>query len=67
MAEIGIAALAGVSAIAFMILKARLENQVIQQSQGILQLAAEFGFWLALLLNLATVLLAALAPWRPKH
>jgi FtsH-binding integral membrane protein len=67
MAEIVIAALAGVSAIAFVILKARLENQVIQQSHGILQLAAEFGFWLALLLNLATVLLAALAPWRPKH
>ncbi len=64
--EIGAAAVAGVSFIALMLLRSKLEDQALQRSRGAFQVAYEFGFWLVVLLSAGAGVLSALAPWRSK-
>jgi len=62
--EIGAAVLAGISFVALLLLKSRLEDQALRRSNGMFQVDYEFGFWLVLLSSAAAGVLSAIAPSR---
>lgn len=64
--EIGAAMLSGISLVALLLLKTKLEDEVRQHSSGFLQVNYEFGFWLLALSNVVAGGLNGFAPWRSK-
>ena len=64
--EIGGAVLAGVSLVCLMQLKSKLQDEVLWQSGGFLQVNYESGFWIVILLILTAGGLSAGAPWRSR-
>jgi hypothetical protein len=64
--EITAAALSGLSFVVLLLLKTKLEDDVRQQSSGILQLDYEFGFWFLVLSNILAAALNGNASWRSK-
>jgi hypothetical protein len=60
--EIGAAVLAGIGVVCLLMLKSKLQDEVLRQSSDILQVNYESGYWLAVLAILAAGGLAAIAP-----
>jgi len=65
--EIAAAALAGISFLCLMQLKSKLQDDVLRQSSGFLQISYELGFWIVVLMTLAAGVLAAIAPWWSRN
>jgi uncharacterized membrane protein YphA (DoxX/SURF4 family) len=64
--EIGAAVFAGISLVCLMQLKSKLQDEVLRQSSGFLQVNYESGFWIVVLAILAAGGVTAVAPWRSR-
>jgi len=64
--EVGASMLSGISLVALLLLKSRLEDQIRQRSSGFLQANYELGFWVVVFATVIAGVLYAIAPWRSK-